>query len=110
MLQFLKPTSNSWILKNYSLIACAASLLMLAVPKPACAGIIYTASDSASAPNTLVGNQIGTYDSSTGASINPVFITGLNFVYSFTLDGTGNLYVTNANSGTVGKYNATTGA
>jgi hypothetical protein len=44
-----------------------------------------------------------------GAAINASFITGLNSPIALALSGT-NLFVANYNSGTIGKYNATTGA
>ena len=55
--------------------------------------------------NALNGT-VGTYNATTGAPINSSFITGLGSAFGLALSGN-TLFV--ANSGTVGKYDATTG-
>ena len=61
----------------------------------------------------LIGPMVGEYDATTGAAINPSFITGLNGATGLAVSGN-DLFVLNEGSGlgtgTVGEYNATTGA
>src|SRR5579862_6717285 len=86
-----------------SFIFVAACLILLHIPKLACANILYVAS--------FPSNTIGEYDTSTGATINSSFISGLTYPTGLAVDGSGDLYVTNYNgyNGFVGVYNATIG-
>src|ERR671937_1631601 len=55
-------------------------------------------------------NTIGKYDATTGAPINPSFISsGLDFPNGLALSGD-KLYVSNYSGNTIGLYNAKTGA
>ncbi|MGI9088908.1 MAG: beta strand repeat-containing protein [Chthoniobacterales bacterium] len=74
------------------------------------AAILITASARA---QLYVGDQssntVGTYNASTGAAINPNFVTGLRAPQSILLSGS-SLLVTNFSTNTVGQYNASSGA
>src|SRR5438132_1544122 len=53
--------------------------------------------------------SIGEYNATTGATINPSLVSGLNDPVGIALYG-GNLFVVNNQTGTIGEYNVTTGA
>jgi hypothetical protein len=54
-------------------------------------------------------SKVGKYDATSGAAINPSFITGLSGI-GLALDGSNHLFVANGNINRVGEYDATTGA
>src|SRR5436190_24400658 len=59
--------------------------------------------------NGLPGTgSISEYDATTGATVNPALVSGLNAPLGIAVSG-GNLFVVNSNTGTIGKY-TTSGA
>ncbi|HEY3901701.1 MAG TPA: autotransporter domain-containing protein [Chthoniobacter sp.] len=98
-------SSTTRRLRPALLTPLAAALLALGVAPKSAQAQLYVSS--------YFGNNVGEYSATTGASINPSLITGLNNPTSLTLSGN-NLFVANFaggfNPSTVGVYNATTGA
>jgi hypothetical protein len=81
-----------------------AAVALWAMPATACAQEIFVATESSG----RTAGEVGVYSLS-GTPINASLITGLNEPTSLLVSGN-NLYVTNFGNGTVGEYNATTGA
>lgn len=93
-------------MKTYRTLALlVAVVLLLSLSCHACA-TLYVGYDDLSGNG---GNGVGTYNQSTGATLNSSFISGLHGGDSLALSGN-TLYVGDGDNSLVGTYNATTGA
>ena len=85
---------------QYTVLGTTVNSTLITVAGPVALAIsgnmLYAAS-----PNTA---NVAQFNATTGALINGSFITGLNAPRGMTVDGFGNIYVTDIGTGTVGKY------
>jgi hypothetical protein len=102
----------------FTFVTVAAVVTLLAMPGTAVGQIYVTNSTLSGGFATPGQNFVGEYNAATGAAVNPALVSKLNATWGLALSASGtDLYIVSQNdihgdpdSGTIGDYNALTGA